>query len=270
VLRRLAAQRPRTARDLARVTGFTRAMASKFGPALLNVMEDYSRRGEPSKSGSQELEGSGGEVEDGATELADISLNMNMTGVSEVAEDSGPEQSEQASQCLATLVTILPEVDLAFLREKAGQIGEDEEALQGFIASALERRTSLPSRREQEQRAARRGRELAIRKLGPKDFIAEFEDPHQHFLLEAAEVGESYRQHALHYIAGHFPGHQIDMIEKVLAKHKGHFVPSIKAVEKMKGKAIINQKDRPKKPKEMDLGFLKEYVYYKLETKIRK
>jgi hypothetical protein len=68
--------------------------------------------------------------------------------------------------------------------------------------------------------------------------------------------------------------HSRKQIDTVLEKNKGHFVPSIKDLQTMsalkKGKQIVGSRDKLKKPDEMDLVFLKEYVYFKLEDKIRR
>ena len=58
----------------------------------------------------------------------------------------------------------------------------------------------------------------------------------------------------------------------MLAQHSGHFLSSLKTLLQVpppkKGKALV--RDRPQKPKHLDLGFLKEYILYKLEDKVKR
>ena len=113
-----------------------------------------------------------------------------------------------------------------------------------------------------------------VRSTSSTRFLHTMGDPHSHFQQTSGAVGEQYRQLALYYLSKHFPTHTRAQVDKVLARNNNHFVPSIKEIKELappkKGKQVVSAKDRPKKPEEMDLVFLKEYVYYKLEARIRK
>ena len=257
-LREVARAMPADAAQLAKVKCVTKAVAKKYETVILDVVKDY--RGE---GGVQEVV----EEEEG-DDMANISLNITTSDSQELAG----EGDEAADEAMATLTAILPEVDPAFLRTKARELAGDQARVEEFLASCLERRVSLPSRKERERSEETRREVLAVRRLRPSEFLAEFDDPHAHFRQAAAAVGAAYREQALYYLLRHFPSHPQDLVEQVLAKHNGHFVPSIeeiKATRPGKGKVRVGVA-RPKKPEAMDLDFLKEYVYYKLEPKIRK
>lgn len=172
----------------------------------------------------------------------------------------------------ATLLAVFPDVSPAFLQEQAWNIGNDPGKLEAFISNSLERKSSLPSRKEYEKVQSKKQEEGKIRSMTVPDFLSQYPDPHQHFLDTSTPVSEVYRGHALFYIAKHYPGINLSEVKKVLEKNNGHFVPSIRQVDIMatnkKGKKIAQK--LPEKPKDMDLNFLKEYIYYKMEPRIRK
>ena len=69
----------------------------------------------------------------------------------------------------------------------------------------------------------------------------------------------------LYYITKHFPAHIIADIERILDGNNGHFVPTIKAVEKLPplqdGEPRRAGGDNLKEPEEMDPESLKDYIY---------
>ena len=255
-----------------KVVGVTRAWCKRFQEAVLEVTRDYAK--DEQAQIVREVSSRSQDSEDLGNDLADISISL--AGPNETLELAGEEDEMDhgADEAMATLTSILPEVDPTFLRSKAQDIGGDAAKLEEFIAHCLERKSSLPSRKEREAKEAIQKQAVAIRKLGPKHFLEEFEDPHAHFMKVEAEVGDKYREHCLFYIMKHFPVHSRKQIDTVLDKNKGHFLPSIKELQGMsapkKGKQIVGNRDKLKRPEVMDLVFLKEYVYFKLEDKIRR
>lgn len=259
--------------DLMKVVGVTKEWCKRFQDAVLEVTRDYAK--DERAQIVREVSSRSQDSEDLGNDMADISISL--AGPNETMELAGEDEEvdhDGADEAMATLTSILPEVDPTFLRTKAQEVGGDAAKLQEFIAHCLERKSSLPSRKEREAKEAIQKQAVAIRKLGPKHFLEEFEDPHVHFMKVEAEVGEKYREHCLFYIMKHFPLHSRKQIDTVLEKNKGHFLPSIKELLGMtapkKGKQIVGNRDRLKRPEVMDLVFLKEYVYFKLEDKIRR
>ena len=256
-----------------KVVGVTKEWCKRFQDAVLEVTRDYAK--DERAQIVREVSSRSQDSEDLGNDMADISISL--AGPNETMELAGEDEEvdhDGADEAMATLTSILPEVDPTFLRTKAQEVGGDATKLQEFIAHCLERKSSLPSRKEREAKEAIQKQAVAIRKLGPKHFLEEFEDPHVHFMKVEAEVGEKYREHCLFYIMKHFPLHSRKQIDTVLEKNKGHFLPSIKELLGMtapkKGKQIVGNRDRLKRPEVMDLVFLKEYVYFKLEDKIRR
>ena len=262
--------KPVTEAELMKVVGVTRAWCRRFQDAVLEVTRDYAK--DEQVQMVREVSSRSQDSEDLGNDLADISISL--AGPNETLELVEDEVDHSADEAMATLTSILPEVDPTFLRSKAQDIGGDAAKLQEFIAQCLERKSSLPSKKEREAKEAVQRQAVAIRNLGPKHFVEEFEDPHRHFMKVEAEVGEKYREHCLFYIMKHFSKHSRKQIDTVLEKNKGHFLPSIKDLQAMsapkKGKQIVGNRDKLKKPDIMDLPFLKEYVYFKLEDKIRR
>jgi len=175
----------------------------------------------------------------------------------------------------ATLLAIFSDVSPIFLQEQAWSIGDNPSKLEAFISNSLERKSSLPSRKEYERDQKKKEAELKVRNMTVKDLLSEYDDPHQHFSDASSAVGDLYKAHALFYITKHFPTFTAHEVEKVMEQYNGHFVPSIKQIEEMsrvkKGKKLPNKSHKnPVKPQDMDLNFLKEYIYFKMEPRIRK
>ena len=163
------------------------------------------------RGGARSLEASDDE-KDGSNTVADISLNMSMSQVPQEVEDPDPETQALVDRNLALMTDFLPWVDPTFLLERARHFGEDEKELQRFIAGSLERKGSLPSRKELDKKAELQREQMRIRKLKPRDFLAEFEDPQRHYMTSKAVVGEDYRQHTVFYLRKHFPTHTQDQV----------------------------------------------------------
>ena len=258
--------KPVTEADLMKIVGVTKAWCRRFQDAVLEVTKDYAK--DAQQQIVRESSRSSQDAEEFGNDLADISFSLAGPNATLELEEAGDQSVDGA---MATLTSILPEVDPTFLRTKAQEIGGDPVKLEQFIAHCLDRKSSLPSRKERDAKEASTKQAMAIRKLGPKNFVEEFEDPHAHFMKVEAEVGEKYREHCMFYIVKHFPAHSRKQIDKVLEKNKGHFLPSIKDLQAIKkGKQVVGNRENIKKPDVMDMNFLKEYVYFKLEDKIRK
>jgi len=212
------------------------------------------------------------------TEAADNTMYVGEDDAAIAGEESNPTGSSSSGNVgymernYSTLCALFPDVSPVFLQEQAWNIGDDPEKLEAFISNSLERKSSLPSRKEYEKEQSKKLDESKIRNMRVTEFLTQYTDPHQHFLDTTTAVSEGYKAHALFYITKHFPSISVSEVQKVLEQHNGHFVPTIKQVGKMpqskKGKKAALK--LPVKPNEMDHSFLKEYIYFKLEPKIRK
>ena len=172
----------------------------------------------------------------------------------------------------ATLCSVFPDVSPAFLKEKAQQIGNDPDQLQAFIAKLLEEKSNFPSKKEYVRQQNKKSEEQKVRRMTPRDFVDQYEDPLAHFMDTKSSVNKLYKDHATSYITKHYPMLSESEIKKIMDDNNDHFLPSIKQVEVVsqdkKGKSRL--KKAPDVPKEMDLLFLKEYVFFKLESRIKK
>jgi len=216
---------------------------------------------------------------DPAAEIADNSMYLAEDDQVAVEGSAGASTSSGGGYIennYATLLAVFPDVSPIYLQEKAWNIGNDPGQLESFISNSLERKSSLPSRKEYEKGLNKRQAENKIRRMTAQEFLSEYQDPHQHFGDTTTPVSELYKSHALFYLAKHYPNMTVSEVKSNLDQHNGHFVPTIKKIEEMKkakkGKNKIVQKAQklPEKPKEMDPNFLKEYIYFKQEPKIRK
>ena len=172
----------------------------------------------------------------------------------------------------ATLSVMFPEVSPVFLQEKAWEIGDNPEALQNFIIHSLEHKSSLPSRKEYDKDAERFTKEREIKTLVAADFLSEHEDPAIFYNDKTRVVTDNYKEHVRHYLVKHFPSVPLSKITQCMNENNSLLVPCMKQLisqskGKGKGKAYAKGQNSVK-PKEMDLTFLKEYVYLKLEAKI--
>jgi len=216
-------------------------------------------------------------VEEDLTGMADTSIPIdddNQTVDLGQSSSSSSKVTNYIENNYSTLCSLFPDVSPIFLQEQAWEIGDDTSKLEAFISNSLERKSSLPSKKEYEKEQLKLSEMKKIRGLTANDFLDQYTDPHQFFLDTTSTVSQLYKEHAVFYITKHFPLVPVSAVQEALAQHNGHFIPTLKQVENFpvgnkKGKKVA-KKSVPQKPKEMDLQFLKEYVYYKLEPKIRK
>ena len=143
----------------------------------------------------------------------------------------------------STLCSMFPDVSPVYMLEQARTIGNDPVKLQVIISNSVERKSSLPSRKNFDLQQAKQKEEKKIRGMKVQDFMSEFVDPHQHFLDTTTVVGEKYKAHALFYITKHFPSIPLSEVQKVMEQNNGHFLPTIRQVEKIlpskKGKKVV-------------------------------
>jgi len=200
-------------------------------------------------------------------EMADTSLSEEELEPLSLQARAGGDNIQQNYQ---TLVNILPNVDPEFLLERCWDIGEDHVALEDFIESSLEDNSKLPSKKEYENRKSNQEEEHKIKSLTVSQFLEMWDDPHAYFGDTKTAVSDLYKKHAVFQLRKMFPSIHGVLIEKALEESNHHFIPTLKKVQKLptkKGKK--KQTPIPKRPSEMDFTFLKEYIYSKLESKIR-
>merc|ERR1712059_101747 len=98
---------------------------------------------------------------------------------------------------------------------------------------SMERKSSLPSKKSYDMKVAREVELKQVRTMTAMDFITQYEDPAEHFLQTGSKVSDLYQAHSLYRISQHFPSHSRKDIEKLLETNKGHFLPTIKGMEKL-------------------------------------
>lgn len=174
----------------------------------------------------------------------------------------------------ATLSSFFPEVSPIFLQEKAWNIGNTPGKLEEFISRAFEDKSSLPLKKDDKIVENKHLQIEKVKKLTARDFVAEFEDPHAHYRNISRRMSALYKEHVNFYLKKHFTVHH-SKLKKIVEENNNLFYPCVKALEtvdKGKGKGKGKKNDSAsnlRRPTEMDLDFLKEYIYYKLEDKIR-
>ena len=168
-----------------------------------------------------------------------------------------------------SMMSFLPEVSPAYLQEKAEEIGDNQERLQAFINSSLENKSNLPSRKDYESNQEKKLSRQKIKQLTAKDFLSEFEDPVAHYQDKTRKVSDKYKEQVRHYLQNHFPSLTPSVLNSCMENNKSLLVPCLKelASKKSKGKVRAKAKNVPRTD-DLDLMFLKEYVYTKLESKI--
>ena len=193
--------------------------------------------------------------------------------------EPGPSSSSEApvnyiEKNFATLSSLFPEVSLIYLQENAWKIGNNPGKLEEFISRAFEDKASLPLKKDEKKVENKQLQIEKVKKLTARDFVAEFEDPHAHYRDISRKTSVLYKEHVNFYLKKHFSVHH-SKFKKIVEENKNLFYPCVKALEavdKGKGKGKGKKTDcatNLQRPHEMDLEFLKEYIYYKLEDKIR-
>ncbi len=174
----------------------------------------------------------------------------------------------------ATLSSLFPEVSPIYLQEKAWTIGNEPEKLEEFISRAFEDKSSLPLKKDEKKVENKQLQVEKVKKLTARDFVAEFEDPHAHYRDTTRRTSVLYKDHVKFYLKKHFTVHH-SKLKKIIEENSNLLYPCLKELEtldKGKGKGKGKTADSAtnlQRPVEMDLEFLKEYIYYKLEDKIR-
>lgn len=228
-------------------------------------------------------DGDSGVVMDDSQFLADNASFNNTYDASAsieiIDDDPGPSSSHAHApntyieRNYSTLASLFPEVSPIFLQEKVWDIGDDPGKLEQFISQSFEIKSSLPSRKDYDKQETVRAEERKIRNLTARDFLAEFEDPNTYYLDKNRKCSELYKQHLSYYLSKHYPQLSKSKLQQILEKNNSLLVPCIKEIEitaKGKGKAKSKTSNtKLTKPDIMDIEFLKEYVYYKLEAKIK-
>ena len=210
----------------------------------------------------------------GADDSVIVCQDEAVAGPSTSIGPTGQVPNTYIERNYSTLSQFFPEVSIAFLQQKAWEIGDDPKKLEQFIIVSFENKSSLPSKKEYEKEKGKEDLYSKIRQMTAKDFLNEYENPHTHYQDLSRIPSESYKQHVLYYLTKHYPTLTQPKIKKAMELGKSLFYPSVKELEvivansKGKSKRKTPSKKIPKPPV-MDQEFLKEYIYYKLEPKIR-
>jgi len=172
-------------------------------------------------------------------------------------------------QVYANLCGIFPHLDPEYLKKEAERIGDDEEKLQLFIDTSVGK-SGLPSRKEYDTRHAKSEEIRRIKKLTAGDFLRDYEDPMEHFYSNTSTPSEKYKASTLKYLRKKFPNITEGMLKTTMEKHKNRFLPVFKQLEKAKSsKRNENVPVRSNDKTELDPVFFKEYIFMKLESKIK-
>ena len=116
-----------------KVVGVTKEWCKRFQDAVLEVTRDYAK--DERAQIVREVSSRSQDSEDLGNDMADISISL--AGPNETMELAGEDEEVEhdgADEAMATLTSILPEVDPTFLRTKAQEVGGEAAQLQEFIA----------------------------------------------------------------------------------------------------------------------------------------
>ena len=252
------------------VTENTGANVSVFPDAT----EELLRRSEESIILNANANVSLDSSQEGADDSVVICHDEAVAGPSTSAASGGHAPNTYIERNYATLIQFFPEVSVVFLQQKAWEIGDDSKKLEQFVSFSFENKSSLPSKKDYEKEKGKEEFSNKIRQMTAKDFLDEYEDPHSHFRDLSRTPSENYKKHVFHYLTKHFTTLTKPKIMKAIEQNKSLFYPSVKECElilsksKGKSKSKTPSKKVPK-PEDMDPDFLKEYIYFKLEPKIR-
>ncbi|XP_023320603.1 uncharacterized protein LOC111695487 [Eurytemora carolleeae] len=149
----------------------------------------------------------------------------------------------------------------------------DEEGMEEFINSTVGK-SGLPTRKDFEKREARKRDIARIKKLKVSDFLKEYENPMEHFNSTAKPVTDSYKASCKKYLRKKFSSSQSqDVIDRELKDKNYHFLPTYKCLEYLPSTRKGKRGGRPGQEEDdvegWDPGFLKEYIFLKLENKIQ-
>ena len=211
-----------------------------------------------------------------------VYLDNTAGSVELLIPESGPSCSSSSGggpvnyieKNFATLSSLLPEISPLFLQEKAWNIGNEPGKLEEFISRAFENKSSLPLKKDEKKVENKQIQIEKVKRLNARDFVAEFEDPHAHYRDISRRTSVLYKEHVNFYLKKHFTVHHAKL-KKIVEDNNNLLYPCVKALEaldKGKGKGKGKKTDSVtnlQRPGEMDLEFLKEYIYFKLEDKIR-
>jgi len=195
------------------------------------------------------------------------------------SDDDGDEEEEDSTdenlEVYRNLCSLFPNVDPDFLKAEAERIGGDVDQMNQFVEQNVGK-SSLPSRKEYEQRLATTRQLLQIRRMRVADFLAEYDNPGEHFMATAAPVSQEYRDWARFYLAKKFPNN-LTAVDAALNQHNGHFLPALKHLNATITKPSKRIAARggggvgasPRRPEQPNVGFLREYIYTRLEADIQ-
>lgn len=197
-------------------------------------------------------------------EVADLTLNMAEVFSEENFETAEVSDQEEHGEVLSDLISLFPQLDPDFLKVEAARIGEDKELLADFVEETMGK-SSLPSRSRYEERLELR----RIRFMSVADFLAEYDNPAEHFMATASAVSKQYRDWARFYLARKFS--DLAAVDAALQQSNGHLLPAFKQLtaNTRKGKARRKAAGLLLKPEgSLPADLLQELIFLRLEPEV--
>ena len=201
-------------------------------------------------------------------------------------------EEEKANRRLVFLEEFFPTVDPEFLHQKAIEFGFNEGAemhLQAWIDANIDKGfKDFPTKEAYEKR--RKEAELLNKyqisgeDQSAEEIYKEYQDlydgdPESYFTNLQRETSQLYRDHSINQLKMDFRYLSVPYIERVFRANKGRYLPIYRILKKHTDQAQLRLADGRRKtrrpdheclrPVEIDLNFLKEVKYARMEEKVK-
>lgn len=149
---------------------------------------------------------------------------------SDVEADNGSAQRE-----FETVKALFPDCDPEYIREELRTRSGDEQALNRLITRMFEMK-NYPKLRDrlEKERKLKRKQELQSLNFDLEEFLETYPDPKTFFHDEGRKVTENYTVHAEIHLMNLFPMLRSGYIKQILARHRSHFLPALRDLQKIK------------------------------------
>jgi len=213
-----------------------------------------------------DLEGVAGEIDD--VDRQTNGDNHQQNGPEEPI--AGPSQKKAKDDILTTLVSLFPHVDPSYLEKRAEEMNGCQIKLQQFIDQNVGS-NDLPNRKNYDAKMAKKSAIDKVKNMKVSDFLREFDNPEETFYENTSAVSDSYKTACIAYVNAKFSYLAPRTITKAMVENKHHLLPTVKRLKSVKSSKRKNAvpKDTHFSMDTLDLGFFKDYIYMKLEPRIR-
>jgi len=207
--------------------------------------------------------------QDSAANIIDLSQGEETLSFQDVKNFVG-----SSCKMMPRLLEIFPHVCPLFLKNKAQEFGEDEYKFEEFVNNNIGVST-LPSRDEYDAKLSKENNIKKILKMRAIDFLEEFDDEVSDVYMDTSSpVSEAYKDCCIKYLKKKFTHVDEDKLKRILERHNFHLTPTFKSLMNVKSSAkgsLVHhvEENVPLANSNLDLHFLKEYVFLKREPKIQ-